>query len=138
MVSCFLYFQRFLTAFATLHRWAWSRLERASDGDVSDNAVKRLIQKYTIFLSKQESIVSLIDKCDKNNDKDLDTSEILELLVVRLPCQHLSNHKKSHRFLCFCRSLLVAKMSRFETQNLFVHGWSRWGMILLTGATTER
>ena len=45
----------------------------------------RLALRYNAHVAENGDVVKLIKQCDTNEDKDLDVSEIAELLVVGIP-----------------------------------------------------
>jgi Ca2+-binding EF-hand superfamily protein len=63
-------------------RWAWSQIDKNGTGVVLHKDFVRLNITYKEFLNKTESVTVIIKQCDKNNDKDLEVAEIMELLVV--------------------------------------------------------
>jgi Ca2+-binding EF-hand superfamily protein len=63
-------------------RWAWSQVDKEGTGYVLHKDVTRLNITYREFLDRTDSVTRMIKQCDKNNDQDLEVSEIMELLEV--------------------------------------------------------
>jgi hypothetical protein len=64
-------------------RWAWSQLKKDENGEISLSDLIRLELRYSTDAAKIGDIVKMIKECDSNDNKDLEESEIADLLVVR-------------------------------------------------------
>ena len=65
-----------------LIRWAWSQVDKDGTGEISASDLASMTLLYNVHVAESGDVVSLIKRCYTNQDKDLDVSEIAELLVV--------------------------------------------------------
>ena len=57
-------------------------MDKEKSGEVSPGDMARLALRFSTHVTETGDIVSLIKRCDTNEDRDLDVQEIIMLLEV--------------------------------------------------------
>jgi len=66
--------------------WAWEQVDKNGTGEISLGDMARLELRYNEQVKTSGDVVALIKQVDTNHDRDLDVTEIGELLKVCIFC----------------------------------------------------